>query len=356
MKVGSVRWRASVPKRPPRRGVRPPVYSSTIVLDLLNTLLTRLAAGEPVALCVLVRARGSTPQATGAMMLVLSNGETLGTLGGGCVEAEMRTRALRAIADGQFSTRLNSFKLDHDFGWDDGLMCGGSMDVAVWPMRSMKDAEPLIAVRDALAAKQATSLAISIEDEAGERLSFALPFTPRQTLLIAGAGHVGQAIATMAASIDFDVVVMDDREDFMTAARFPQARRVAGPIDRELGRWPIDAHTFVVIVTRGHKNDAAALGSVVNSPAAYVGMIGSKRKVRTILEGLEKAGVARERLLKVHAPIGLEIGAITPGEIAVSVCAELIAVRRGIGGRAAESLKIGSEELVRWLDRDSLSS
>ena len=326
------------------------------MLLLLNTLLTRLAAGETLTLCVLVRARGSTPQATGAMMLVLSNGESLGTLGGGCVEAEMRTRALRGIADGQSSTCLHSFKLDHDFGWDDGLMCGGSMDVVLWCMRSTHDATRLVAIRDALAAKLATSLTIDVQCEAGERHSFELPFMPRQTLLIAGAGHVGQAIATMAAAIDFDVVVIDDREDFMTAARFPQARRVAGPIDRELCRWPIDPHTFVVIVTRGHKNDAAALNAVVNSPAAYVGMIGSKRKVRTILEGLEKAGVARDRLLKVHAPIGMEIGAITPGEIAVSVCAELIAVRRGLGGRAAESLKIGGEELVRWLDRDSLSS
>jgi xanthine dehydrogenase accessory factor len=324
------------------------------MLDLLSTLLSRLAAGEPVALCVLVRARGSTPQATGAMMLVLANGESLGTLGGGCVEAEMKTRALRVIVDGQTSTHLHTFKLDHDFGWDDGLMCGGSMEVVVWSLRSVHEATRLVAIRDALATHQSTTLTIDVENDSHQQLTFELPFTPRPNLIIAGAGHVGQAIATMAISCEFDVTVIDDREDIMTATRFPTAKRLIGPIERELVQCPIDAHTFVVIVTRGHKNDAAALGAVVNSSAAYVGMIGSKRKVRTILEGLEQAGVPRERLLKVHAPIGFEIGAITPGEIAVSVCAELVAVRRGLGGRAAESLKIREDELVQWLDRDSL--
>lgn len=324
------------------------------MLDLLNTLLARLAAGEPAALCVLVRARGSTPQAAGATMLVLANGDTLGTLGGGCVEAEMRTRALRAIAAGESSTRLSSFKLDHDFGWDDGLMCGGSMDVALWTMRTPADAAALTAARDALQDGGETTLPILATDEAGQPATFDVPFTPRPTLFIAGAGHVGQAIAALATTVDFDVTVIDDREDVASAARFPNARRIVGPIERELARLPIDPHTYVVIVTRGHRNDAAALAVAIDSSAAYVGMIGSKRKVRTILEGLEKAGAARERLLAVHAPIGLEIGAITPGEIAVSVCAELVAVRRGRAGIDAPPLKIGYEELVRWLDRDSL--
>lgn len=326
------------------------------MLDLLDTLLSRLAAGESVALCVLVRARGSTPQATGATMLVLANGDSIGTLGGGCVEAEMKTRALRAMIEGQSSIQLHSFKLNHDFGWDDGLMCGGSMEVAVLSMKTVQEATRLVTIRDALALQQSATLTIDVENESHEHLTFELPFAPRPKLIIAGAGHVGQSIATMATSCEFDVTVIDDRQDVMTAARFANAKRIVGPIERELVACPIDAHTFVVIVTRGHKNDAAALGAVVNSPAAYVGMIGSKRKVRTILEGLEKAGVPRERLLKVHAPIGLEIGAISPGEIAVSVCAELIAVRHGRDGRAAESLKIADGDLLKWLDRDELSS
>ena len=322
------------------------------MLDFLNTLLTRLDAGEPVVLCVLVRARGSTPQAAGAAMLVLANGETLGTLGGGCVEAEMRTRALRAISAGDASTRLSSFKLDHDLGWDDGLMCGGTMDVAVWSMRTPADAAAIVRARDALAANQPATLSIAATDDASEVTVFEVPFAPRPTLLIAGAGHVGQKIAALAAGIDFDVTVLDDRGDVASAQRFPHARRIVGPIDRELASVAIDPHTYVVIVTRGHRNDAAALGAVINSSAAYIGMIGSKRKVRTILEGLEKSGVERGRLMAVRAPIGLEIGAITPGEIAVSVCAELIAVRRGM---KVASLKIDAEELTRWLDRENLS-
>lgn len=290
-------------------------------------------------------------------MLVLANGQTLGTLGGGCVEAEMRTRALRALAEDSkaASIRLSSFKLDHDFGWDDGLMCGGSMEVAVWIMRSPPDASKLNELRGTVAAKRTTTLDITATDDAGQTHAFTIPITPRPTLLIAGAGHVGNAIATLAATIDFDVVVFDDRSDVVSEMRFPTARRIVGSIEGELSRWPIDPHTYVVIVTRGHRNDAAALAAVIGSAAVYIGMIGSKRKVRTILEGLEKAGVPRERLLAVHAPIGLELGAITPGEIAVSVCAELIAHRRD-AEMPARALKIEKDELERWLDRDALRS
>lgn len=322
------------------------------MLELLGELLLRLARGEPVALCVLVRARGSTPQATGATMLVLANGQTLGTLGGGCVEAEVRTRALTALNASTAPSTLATFKLDQDYGWDDGLMCGGMMDVAVQVLRTPSDAGSIRAAYEALRAKRAASYPITATDADGVQRTFDVPLTPRPTLLIAGAGHVGHAIAALAATADFDVVVFDDRAEVASAARFPAARCVVGTIHHELARWPTDEHTFVVIVTRGHRNDAAALAAVVASPAAYVGMIGSKRKVRTILEGLATSGVSRDRLLRVHAPIGLEIGAVTPGEIAVSVCAELIAIRRGREG-AATSLKLSEHELQRWLDRDA---
>ena len=324
------------------------------MLELLEELILRLTRGEPVAICVLVRARGSTPQAAGATMLVLANGQTLGTLGGGCVEAEVRTRAMRSLLSPSAApAELSTFKLDQDYGWDDGLMCGGMMDVAVQVLRSAADAQPFIDAREALVAKRTASVSITATDAEGAPRRFDIPLTPRPTLLIAGAGHVGQSIAALAITLDFDVAVFDDRADVASEARFPAATRVVGTIEHELARWAINEHTFVVIVTRGHRNDAAALAAVINSPAAYVGMIGSKRKVRTILDGLANAGVARDRLMRVHAPIGLEIGAVTPAEIAVSVCAELIAIRRGRAG-AATPLKIEQEELERWLDRETL--
>lgn len=327
-----------------------------VILDLIDPLLQRLHAGEAVALCVLVRARGSTPQAAGAAMLVMANGQTLGTLGGGCVEAEVRTRALRSLLSTPAAgDQLATFKLDHDYGWDDGLMCGGMMDVSIQIHRSITDASSLIGIRDALLAKQVATYELSIPDESNVMRSFAVPFAPTPTLLIAGAGHVGQAIAAMADAIGFEVVVFDDRADVVSETRFPKARRMVGTIETELRRWPIDSHTFVVIVTRGHRNDADALAAVVRSPATYIGMIGSNRKVRTILDGLlRENGIPRDRLMSVRAPIGLSIGAVTPAEIAVSVCAELIAVRRG-HTELTTSLKIADDELATWFDRDSLS-
>jgi xanthine dehydrogenase accessory factor len=323
------------------------------VLDLIDTILTRLAAGEAVALCVLVRARGSTPQASGAAMIVLASGQTLGTLGGGCVEADVRTRALRLLSANGSAT-LVSFKLDHDFGYDDGLMCGGMMDVSIQRLATQADAAPVVALRDQLRANTTARYTITVPDEHGAAQSFSIPFAPTPTLLIAGGGHVGQAIAALAHTLDFRVTVIDDRADIVSAERFPHATRLAGSIERTLAGQPLDPHTFVVIVTRGHRNDAAALSAVIRSDAAYIGMIGSNRKVRTILEGLLRDGVGRERLYRVHAPVGLEIGAITPGEIAVSVCAELIAARRGQSESLGRTLKIDRAALDRWLDRDRL--
>jgi len=166
---------------------------------------------------------------------------------------------------------------------------------------------------------------------------------PPPTLLIAGAGHVGQALARVVSRLGFDVVVIDDRADLASPARFPESRMVVGEIDTELRRFPIDSRTYVVIVTRGHKHDGQALAAVVDSPARYVGLIGSKRKIHKIYEDLEHAGIAREMLERVYAPIGLDIAAVSVEEIALSIAAELVAVKRGRGGMAAEPMKLRRE-------------
>jgi xanthine dehydrogenase accessory factor len=284
-------------------------------------------------------------------MVVLRDGRTLGTIGGGCVEAEVRTRALRQF-DEPSGAKLLTFKLDHDYGWDDGLVCGGVMDVTVQVIASAAGAGSYRRARDELSAGRGVTVPMTVTDEAGKQSIFEPAFGPTPTLVIAGAGHVGAALAAVARQTDFAVTVIDDRPDLLAAERFAgctcmTAATAGGGIEGELSRLTLDDQSYVVIVTRGHRNDAAALRAVVNSEARYVGLIGSKRKVLTIFEDLLRQGVSRERLARVHAPIGLDVGAVTPGEIAVSIAAELVAVRRGAAGKPAEAMRIPAPLLSR---------
>jgi xanthine dehydrogenase accessory factor len=296
-------------------------------MDFLD-LIHRLHAGERVALCTLVRARGSTPQHTGARMLVTQAGDILGTLGGGCVEAEVRRRALQLLLAGR--SELLTFRLDHDYGWDDGLICGGTMDVHVRSLLTPTDAAPFESLAAAIAARQPATFAFSYTTPDGEPRDYTETLEPAPVLVIAGAGHVGHALAALATPLGFQTTIIDDRPDVATPDRFPHAQRLIGDIESELARFPIDPHTSVVIVTRGHKNDGRALAAVIRSPAKYLGLIGSKRKILTIFKDLAAHGVPRDRLAAVHAPIGLDIGAITPAEIALSIAAELTATRHGL--------------------------
>ena len=321
--------------------------------DLFAEIARRTAAGEAVSLCTVVRARGSTPQGAGAKMLVLADGRTLGTLGGGCVEAEVRVRALALLHAGGSETL--SFKLDHDYGWDDGLICGGVLDVAARTLTA-DDAATYRALAEAIAHDRPATFSVPVTLD-GRDSTYAEAIDPAPTLVIAGAGHIGTALADLATTLGFRVDVVDDRPDLLTADRFPTARHlIGGDIEAALRRYPFDGRAYAVIVTRGHRHDGAALSAVVDSPARYVGLIGSRRKVRTILGDLRGRGVSRESLARVHAPIGLEIGAVTVEEIAVSIAAELVAVRRGRDGLAATPMKIAAEKLDAWLDRDALES
>lgn len=340
------------------------------MLELFDEISKRCRAGERVALCTVVDARGSTPQARGARMLVTAAGQLMGTLGGGCVEAEVKLCAMRRLharqpADDHFTgppgDEVNgdavigekaagdsmSFRLDHDHGWDDGMWCGGILDVHVQILAGKSAAEEFATVAANLRAGKPARLEIAAAN-------FVEVVEPAPPLLIAGGGHVAQALASLAAELGFEVTVIDDRADVVSAARFPNAARVAGDVDLELTRRAIDERTYIVIVTRGHHRDAAALAAVIDSSAKYIGMIGSKRKVRTILGHLAEQGVAREKLAAVRSPIGLEIGAISVPEIALSIAAELTAVRRGEQDCAGAAMKILPQELNNWLDRDCL--
>jgi xanthine dehydrogenase accessory factor len=314
---------------------------------VLREIITHCTAGERLALCVVVGSRGSTPQEVGAKMLVLVDGRTVGTLGGGCVEAEVRRRALELMPAG-VSKRLQ-FRLDHDYGWDDGLICGGTMDILVHLLDGPGSAGPFQRAADDLAAGNVATITLPDPDGTSEA-AYVDQIEPAPRLVIAGAGHVGQSLAEIAAGLGFGVTIIDDRADCASQERFPRARhRIVGEIEAELRRVPIDVRTYVVIVTRGHRHDGKALAAVLDSPAKYVGLIGSKRKVMTIFADLLAQGASIDALCRVHAPVGLEIGAVTVPEIALSIAAELVAVRRGRDDAPASPMKFDPHRLRELL-------
>jgi xanthine dehydrogenase accessory factor len=306
--------------------------------------------GRPGALVTVARVRGSTPVPAGAKMLVGGNteGRLLGTVGGGCVEADVIAAALEAQHRGR--PALVTHHLNADLAGDLGLSCGGTVDIFVEPLV----ADPAyVAALAAAAGAEAGVVTTATDWSGGPRKTFepvspagvAAPaaslsgdgrqlierLAPAPRVIVFGAGHVGAAIARAAAAAGFRVVVVDDRPEFADPARFPEQITVgAHDVDAALERFPIVAGDAVVIATRGHRHDAVLLERVAATPASYVGLLGSRRKKEVIIKALTQAGVPREALERVRVPVGLAIGAVTPEEIAVSVVAELVAWRRAI--------------------------
>src|SRR5512143_4111703 len=265
--------------------------------EVLEAALAAEAAGEAAALVTVVATEGSTPQKAGARMLVFADGRAVGTIGGGCLEAEMSRRAREAIATRR--PKLVPYDLTPDQAADDGLICGGRMQV------------------------------------------FIEPIEPTPVLCLFGAGHVAQPLARMAKACGFRVEVADDRIKFANPARFPEADRiVVDEFTAAAARMTLGPSSYAIVVTRGHKGDAEALQAVLGRRLRFVGLLGSRPKVVHIFAALEQRGVAREELARVHAPLGLEIGAQTPEEIAVSILAEMIAVRRGVDPARSGSMKM----------------
>lgn len=244
-----------------------------------------LERGEPVALVTIVRTQGSTPQRVGAKMLVFADGRTVGTIGGGCYEHDALGKARDALAGGP--PRLVSYELSDDLAEETGLICGGRMEVFIEPLEA----------------------------------------SPR--LYLIGAGHVSRDLARAANDAGFRVTVVDDREKFASPARFPDAEIVVDAIPDWLHRAEIPASAFVVILTRGHRHDLEALRALAARDLRYLGLIGSRAKVTRLFEALAAEGLPDACLRRVFAPIGFDIGAVTPAEIAVSILAEMIALRRG---------------------------
>jgi len=303
-------------------------------LRILETLVADVTSGRPAALCVVVGRQGSAPQRPGACMLVRADGALFGTVGGGCVEAEARRRSLALLQEQRAA--LVELSLDEEYGWDDHAICGGRLAVAVLPIATGAQLEPFRQALEALRGGNAAQVPLVLT-HLGQELRYRWHLEPPPIMLIAGAGHVGQAVARLALELDFHVVVFDDRTEFASRERFdPRVELVVGEIARGLREYPLHGGCYVVIVTRGHQHDQEALAAVVDRPAAYIGMIGSRRKSATVLRNLARAGVARELLDRVHTPIGLPIGARTVSEIAVSILAEVIQVRRRTTPRLVE--------------------
>lgn len=267
--------------------------------EVFAALGEAMKRAEDVALVTIVATNGSTPQRVGAKMLVFADGRTVGTVGGGCYENDAFWKAREALKSRK-PLRVK-YELDDDFAQENGLVCGGQMEV------------------------------------------FIEPIEPAPAVYIIGAGHVGWYLGQFAHEAGFLVHVVDDREAFANRERFPHAAEVVvDDIPTWLAAASLPASAYVVIVTRGHRHDLDALRAVVQRDLRYVGLIGSRAKVARVYEALLGEGVEPARFEGVHAPIGLDIGAVTPQEIAVSILAELIAVRRGKAATpavAAASLK-----------------
>ncbi|HEY7173063.1 MAG TPA: XdhC/CoxI family protein [Vicinamibacterales bacterium] len=254
--------------------------------EVFAAVASALDRGEAAALVTIVSTTGSTPQRVGAKMLVFGDGRQVGTIGGGCYENDAFWKAREAITNRR--PQLVHYELDDDFAQETGLICGGQMSVYIEPIE------------------------------------------PSPELYVVGAGHVGYHLANLAHEVGFRVHVVDDREKFASHERFPNAVEVlAEDIPAWIERTPLPPHAYVVIVTRGHTNDLEALRALAPRDLRYLGLIGSRAKVARIYDQLVADNIPPNVLKQVHAPIGLDIGAVTPQEIAVSILAELIAVKHG---------------------------
>jgi xanthine dehydrogenase accessory factor len=254
-------------------------------VDIYDEIVRLRKLGQKCALATIVNVRGSIPSYESAKLLVREDGSMMGTVGGGCVEAEV-WNAAREVIETEKPKNM-SFSLGQDAAYDEGLICGGQLSIFV---------EPVI---------------------------------PQPYAFIFGGGHVSKSLSKVASMAGFTTVIVDNREAFANKERFPEAEATyAEEYEDVFPKLPITSSSYLIIVTRGHRDDMRVLRWAVTTQAKYIAMIGSKRKTISVVHELEHEGFSREVFEKVFAPMGLEIGAESPEEIAVSVVAEMIAARR----------------------------
>jgi xanthine dehydrogenase accessory factor len=349
--------------------------------SIYDALAGYLGSGETVAVATVIDVRGSVPREVGAKMIIHPLGRHYGTVGGGCGEADVMRAALDVIQTGQ--PVIVHVDLTEDVSLQALGVCGGTMEVFIEQAApssvegTASALEKVAAIRESVSNREPVALATVVRGPdvgrqavvwlgrfplgvlgAGSQAEWAIAgaqvaLRERQhrllrdpesesevfvevqqrspELVIVGAGHIALPLAEMATLCDFSVTVLDDRASFANSQRFPMARRViAAPLRETVREMEIDADTFMVLVTRGHTHDVDCLIEVIDSPARYIGMIGSQRRVDAVFQLLEEEmGIEPLRFERVYAPIGIAIGAHTPAEIAVCILAELINVLRG---------------------------
>ncbi len=260
-------------------------------MDIFEEIARLRKEGRKAALATIISVQGSVPSYETSKLLIRDDGSILGTVGGGCVEADVWSAAQDVMRE-EKPRRLH-FNLNENPEADQGLVCGGSLDIFI---------EPILA-------------------------------TP--TLYLFGGGHVSLSISKVATLAGFETMIIDDRPAFANKQRFPEAvETYAGPWEETFATLRLNEFSYVVIATWGHKADLACLRWSLTTRARFIGMVGSKRKLIEFAKVLEAEGVSLDQFERVHSPVGLDIGALTPQEIAVSIVAEMIAVRRN----AAESI------------------
>ncbi|MBI5215044.1 MAG: XdhC family protein [Ignavibacteriae bacterium] len=357
-------------------------------MDIYSEILSALETEESIMLATVISTSGSTPASALSKMLVKRGGVlTVGTIGGGCMEGEVVQHANRIYGSGK--AEIHSFELNED-ETESGLICGGTLEVLLEPItrehiklftevKAIRDegedcvVTTLVSPEGTIAMKEVLPIAPQHTTEWGsrvvkkmEKLVFAFsdpefqskpisdivkkafhnqqtkrmkteqgefflePVRGTPSLIIFGGGHVSKYISSFASIAGFQVTIVDDREKYANPVRFPEATAtLALDYGQALEKLKIRESTYVVIVTRGHQYDEEILKRIIKTPARYIGMIGSKRKVLTTYEHLLPRGISIEALKRVHAPIGIEIGAVTAEEIGVSIVAQLINERRG---------------------------
>ncbi|MBI4203137.1 MAG: XdhC family protein [Chloroflexi bacterium] len=349
---------------------------------------------EPFVIATVVGTKGSTPQKPGAKLLIRKDGSGVGTLGGGCVEGDIWFAA-KEIMRQRGGPEYKDYYLNEDIAAHDGLVCGGTMYFFIDPVWEPKDFLPVAGqIVGAYEGNGSVALATLIKPgkaggllgarlfvepdggiqgtlgrpeldqlalETAERLApygkcesvlaadgtelFVEAYTTPATIVLMGGGHISKSVAPLAQALGFRLFVVDDRREFSNKERFPEAEEVAvADYASALSHFPINKNTAIIIATRGHNFDDIALESAARSPAGYVGLVGSQRKVILIYEELLKRGVSLERIRDIHSPIGLDIRARTPAEIAISIMAEVIQHR--LGG-AGGPMKLPERQLMR---------
>jgi len=335
-------------------------------MDILEEIIKTIEKKNDAVLCTIIRASGSTPASVSSKLLLKGEDSSwVGTVGGGKLEAEVLKEARKLC--GTNTGKILSFTLD-ETQVEQGLICGGNVDILIEPLKrkDLTAFEKLKSVRDdgedAAVATHLTKegkvewkqvvaetddppnknipeeeLRKTLHRHETRRIQTAggelilEPVTGRPSLVIFGGGHVSKFVSRFAAAVGFRVTVIDDREEYANTRRFPEAEKtLAVPFPDAFQQLAIKTSTYIVIVSRSHETDEEILGKALGTKANYIGMIGSKRKILTAYEHLIEHGVSLKSLQRVHAPIGIEIGASTPEEIGISVVAQMIAMRRGV--------------------------